>query len=116
MKPFIVLLVTIVFLTACKKKRTCNCSIRKTGVTVTRTQSPGFPPLLPGSDTTTTSPYSFYDTSKTEYEKVSEKKVRSSCPSHSEETTNNSNVSAVPGIYTITTSESGKVTRECTID
>ena len=110
------LAVIVLFLVGCRKDRTCVCSITSTGFTTTRTQTPGIPPLLAESDTTIVSPLNSLSTSNTKYNKVSKHDMRSNCRESSSETFHESSVNQVPGIFTITTSQSGIKSYSCKID
>lgn len=111
--PYLVAVVLI--LPACRKDRTCTCSTTSTGSNVTHTQTPGIPPLIPASDTTITSPINTLTNSSQNYHKVSRQAVRASCPETSSETFNESSLNTVPGIFTITTTQSGIRTTSCKI-
>lgn len=103
-------------LLGCKKDRTCICTITSTGSTNTRTQTPGIPPLLAESDTTILSPINSVTGSNTKYNKLSKRDMRNNCPASASETFNESSVNQVPGIFTITTTQSGIRSYSCKID
>jgi hypothetical protein len=101
---------------SCAKERSCNCTISTSGVTTTRTQTAGFPPLIAGSDTTTINGFGNYNTSTTRFEKMSRKRMRSLCPPRSEETIKDDKLNVAPGVYTVSTSEEGTRVTECKVE
>ncbi len=111
---------------ACRKSRTCNCSITRSGVVTTTSQSegislptiPGFPELpgLGGGSDTTTEAYSITTTEVTNYDKVSKRDMNASCPARSEEMIYDKQSTMAAGLYTSTVVDSGKKVRECTIE
>ncbi|MCC6369403.1 MAG: hypothetical protein IT236_00215 [Bacteroidia bacterium] len=101
---------------SCKKDRVCNCTITVQGTTISRTQTLGLPPLLNGTDTTITQPLFTINSEKKTYNKVREKDMRKTCFSTSSESINQSSNNVVPGIYTITTTQTGTKTYDCKIE
>jgi len=115
---------------ACKKDHTCDCTVTTDGVTTTRTQITGLsldsiplgvisiplPSLLPARDTTTQQPLHNVNTRKTTYSKVSMSDMRAACYASSVETLNDFSVNQAPGIYTVTTTQSGTKTYDCKIE
>ncbi|PBQ32544.1 hypothetical protein CNR22_12435 [Sphingobacteriaceae bacterium] len=112
-------------LSACKKDRTCSCSITSTGSTITHSQTAGnvinIPPLPPvvivaATDTTFTTPFVYYSTTKSNYDKVSKKSMRANCASSSEEDLKDGSTLITPGTSTVTTTRSGKRVYDCSIE
>ena len=114
-------LLTITFVTclifiSCKKDRVCNCTVTTVGTNNVHTVTPGFPPLLPTTDTTISSPIYSVNTIKTTYTKVSKKAMRSNCYSKSDETFNESSSNSVPGLFEITTTQMGTRSYSCKVE
>jgi len=103
------------FFSACKKDRVCECTVTTSSTTSTRTQLPGFPPLLPETDTTFVSSAITTMIEKTTYQDVSKKKAKFNCVDK-EETFSNSAPTSIPGIFTINTTTTGKRTYVCSIE
>jgi hypothetical protein len=116
MKNYVICLMVMFALVACKKDRVCNCTITDEGETKTRSQLTGFSPFLAGTDTTVTQPLNRTNTQKKKYTKVTKKQMRANCMASSDETINRSSNTTIPGIYTITTTDSGTRTYDCKIE
>jgi hypothetical protein len=108
------LLTFVVF--SCRKDRVCSCVIKETGSVATHSQTQGFPPFLPGSDTTVYSPYDDTRTSKARYAKTNKKQMRGNCFESFEENIKTSEINSSPGIFTITTTNTGKRNISCDIE
>jgi len=106
---------SIVF-SSCKKDRSCSCTVTTSGTTTTHTQTTGFEPFLPGTDTTTYQPLSSSNTLKQDYNKVSKKTMRGNCVAHSQESLNQNTSNTSPGIFTITTTDNGTKVYDCKIE
>lgn len=115
-KCAILFLFITLILFSCKKTRVCNCTVTTSGSTAQHTQLEGAPPLLPPSDTTVTLPVYTVNTLKKTYPKTRPNDMRDACFSKSEESIGRSYSTVVPGIYTITTTETGTKTYECKIE
>ena len=117
MKPyFFILFACVLVVGACKKDRTCNCTIITNGVTTTHTQTAGFEPIISASDTTTSTPLYEVNTLKRTYHKVTNGDMRSNCLSKSEESVNQTSTSNTAGIFSVTTTQSGIKTTTCKIE
>jgi hypothetical protein len=106
---------------SCKKDRTCSCTVTTDGTTTTHTQTAGLaiaglPAILPATDTTTSQPLHSVNTLNTTYPKVSKSSIRANCFSKSEESIDQTSTNTSPGIFTITTTDTGAKTYACTID
>ena len=118
--------VLIVFsLSACKKDRTCSCSIVTTGTTTTHSQTAGntvdispLPPIVivAPTDTTFSTPFTYISSSKYNYDKVSKKTMRKNCASSSEENLMDGSTLVSPGTSTVTTTRKEKKVYTCTIE
>lgn len=115
MRKIILLLALTSFAVACKKDLVCDCTVTLEGTLITRTQTTGVPPLINGVDTTTSQPLFAVNTQKKTYNKVREKDMRKTCAASTVETVNQNSYNVVPGIYTITTNQTGNRTYNCTI-
>jgi hypothetical protein len=121
----------IVFV-SCKKERTCSCTVATTGTVTMQSKSAGItftlnlglpipipiPPIVITSakDTSFVTPYSYSNTLKTKYDKVSKGAIKKNCPSTMEETFTDGSTNIVPGSYTVTSTEEGKKTYTCKIE
>lgn len=101
---------------ACRKNRTCNCTVVVDGTSTVRTQTAGIPFILPETDSTIIQPLYTVNEKKTNFNKVTKRDMRRVCQEKSEEGLNNSTTNVVPSIYTITTTNSGKKTTTCKIE
>jgi hypothetical protein len=120
-----VILLAATFL-ACKKTRTCNCTITRAGV-ITRANAseglslpaiPGLPtiPSIGGASDTTNEDYKIITTEISTFDKVSKKDMHAACPKTKEEVIYDRQVMSAAGLFTATTTDSGKKTTECTIE
>lgn len=112
-------------LSSCRKDRTCSCSITTTGSTITHSQTAGnvinispLPPvvIVPATDTTFTTPFVYYSTTKSNYDKVSKKSMRRNCASSSEEEWRDGSTLITPGTSTVTTTRTEKRVYSCSIE
>lgn len=112
-------------LSSCKKDRTCSCSITSTGSTITHSQTAGnviniapLPPvvIVAPTDTTFTTPFVYYSTSKSNYDKVSKRSMHKNCASSSEENWKDGSTLITPGSSTVTTTRSEKRVYTCDIE
>jgi hypothetical protein len=110
----ILLLTFIAF--ACAKDHSCYCKITQSGYKTTHTQTAGIPIIFPGTDTTTTEPYLDFTTSRTNYKRTGKRAMKKLCFESSEETIEDRTTNTAPGLYTITTTNSGRRKLECTIE
>lgn len=97
---------------SCKKDRTCECTVITNSTTTTHTQTNGFPPFLPKTDTTTVTQNNTAVIEKTKLPKISKRKAKFNCIDSENDLTNNA-PSSVPGTYTISSSTTGKRTSNC---
>lgn len=117
MKKYQAVIIAICFsVMACKKDRVCNCTVTTNGTTTTHTQTTGFAPVFDGIDTTTSQPLNSSNTTKTTYGKVSKKAMHSNCFATSQESLNESSANTAPGIFTITTTQTGTKKYTCKIE
>jgi hypothetical protein len=107
---YIIILLIVAVLYSCKKDRVCNCTITTTGTTSTRTQS-----FLAGIDTTIRIPLNNTSASKVTFEDVSKRKAKNNCFNKSEEF-NESTPNSVSGLFSITITNSGTRSYDCTLD
>jgi hypothetical protein len=112
-------------LISCKKERSCNCTVLTQGTTTTHNQAAGISISIPivgsitltqPSDTTMMNSYTDNGTKKMNYEKVSKKTMKKTCPSSYEETFNDNSSLITPGSSTVTTTNSGKRSYTCKIE
>lgn len=131
MKNYLIAILALgTFFVSCKKERVCSCSVSTTGTTTTHSQGAGVsfslsiglplpvPPveISPAKDTTIVVPFSYADTHKTTYNKVSKKAIRNACPSSFEETITDGSTTIIPGTSTVTVSKSGRKAYTCKIE
>lgn len=113
MKTKIIIALTsclVFFLISCNKDRVCTCTVVTTGTTSTRTISD-----LLGTDTTVVIPLNTSNQNATTFSKVSKRKAKYNCFDKSEainETTSN----GVPGLVTITITNSGTRSYSCELE
>lgn len=125
MKYFqIILLGSIMILGACRKDRTCNCTVTEEGTTTTRNQTPGtsiaispLPPIeiVKAMDTTIVTPFNNSSEKSIVYRDVKARTAKYNCVSYQENIAENS-VQTIPGTATITTTESGTKTYSCKLE
>jgi hypothetical protein len=124
MKYTLVALLAICLFVSCKKTRTCNCTINRSGTVTTTSESagltisiPGLPaiPGLPGSTANSSENYNITTTEVSKFDKVSKGDMHSACAKHREEMIYDRKVAMSAGQYTTTTIDSGMKTTDCTI-
>lgn len=125
--PIFISLLALLFI-ACKKERTCSCTVTTSGTITTHSQSAGItfsvnigipiPPIeiTTARDTTYTQSYGYVNTSKENYEKISKRAMKRNCPRTYEESFQDGGITIIPGTSTVTTSESGKREYACKIE
>ena len=115
MKNYLILCFIAVFAFACKKDRVCECTVTSTITTTRRTQTEGFPPFLPSTDTTEVISATTIKTEKSIFEKVSKKLTKFNC---FDKTTpvDNTSTTYVTGTYTNTTTDKGTKDYSCKIE
>jgi hypothetical protein len=125
MKSYLIVFCTCLVFISCKKDRDCNCTVNVSGTKLTHNQTAGttinIPPLPPvvvvaPSDTTYSTPYSYGETQKTSYHKVSKSTMNANCPTAFEETINDNSVNITPGTSTLTITDSGKRKYTCVVE
>lgn len=121
-KCFLVVLLAVCF-AACKKTRTCNCTVTRAGLITTTNESaglsiPGIPglPTVPGTSTTTDEDYFITTSEVSVFDKVSKNDMHSACPKKTEELIYDRQVMSAANLFTTTTVDSGKKTTECKIE
>ncbi|MCU0361459.1 MAG: hypothetical protein MUF75_12230 [Bacteroidia bacterium] len=100
----------VLALMSCNKDRVCTCTVVTTGTTNTRTVSD-----LLGTDTTVTIPLNTTNQNSTTFNDVSKRKAKYNCFDKSEsinETTSN----GVPGLVTITITNTGTRNYSCELE
>jgi hypothetical protein len=125
MKPaHLILIALVLFLGACRKDRTCNCTVTKEGTTTTRNQTAGtsitispLPPIeiVTPMDTTIVTPFNNSSEQTTVFKDVKARTAKYNCVSF-EETISENSVQTIPGTATITTSQAGKKTYSCKLE
>ncbi len=106
--PIVLIIALLSF--SCNKDRVCNCTVVTTGTTSTRTISD-----LIGTDTTVVIPLNTSNQNVTTFNKVSKRKAKFNCFDKSEsinETTSN----GVPGLITISITNSGTRNYSCELE
>ena len=105
-----VAIIFVFFLFSCNKDRVCKCTVVTTGTTSTRTISD-----LIGTDTTVVIPLNTSNQNATTFNKVSKRKAKYNCFDKSEainETTSN----GVPGLVTISITNTGTRNYSCELE
>jgi hypothetical protein len=114
--PVIVCALFILVSFACRKERTCECAITERGTLTTASSTQGLDPILPAIDTTTYYPYELITTRNATHAKISKRAMQAACPASTEETIFDVSVSSVPGLFTVTSTDSGTRTTACKIE
>ena len=127
MRNLLLVILVAASFAACKKTRTCNCTVTRSGV-ITRTSEsaglsiPAVPPLIPEipivapTNTTTAENYNIVTSEISTFDKVSKKQMHTACPGHKEEMIYDRQVMSATGQFTSTTVDSGTKTTECKIE
>lgn len=107
MKNFLIVMMLSCLIVSCKKDRVCKCTITTFGSTSTRTVSE-----LAGIDTTIITPLNSTNEVEMTFEKVSKKKAKFNC-FDKKETINESTPNSIPGLFSITITNTGTREHSC---
>lgn len=107
MKYFLPIVALSLLLVACKKDRTCKCTITTSGTTSTRATSEAA-----GIDTTIITPLYTTNQVETKLKEVSKKNAKFNC-NDKEENINESIPNGVPGLFSVTITNTGTRKYSC---